>query len=122
MITEGGDADGQADFTGLHRRMCFDLGDGGRYPGSSEKAEDDRPDEWEGEQSGISVSGAAFQDPGNGIYLSGRLQVARGRKTVRAAKSQSRRDQIPGRTVDANGSGADEEDNPLSVFLTDELG
>ena len=37
MITEGGDADGQADFTGLHRRMCFDLGDGGRYPGSSEK-------------------------------------------------------------------------------------
>ena len=71
MITEGGDADGQADFTGLHRRMRFDPGDGGRYPGSPEKAEDDHPDEREGEQPGIPVSGAAFQDQGHGIYLSG---------------------------------------------------
>lgn len=102
--------------------MCFDPGDGSRYPGSSEKAEDDHSDEREGEQPGISVSGAAFQDPRHGIYLSGRFPAANGRGVVEPAKNQGGGDQNPGRAVDADGSGADAEDNPLSVLPADELG
>lgn len=102
--------------------MRFDPGDGSRYPGSSEKAEDDHSDEREGEQPGIPVSGAAFQDPRHGIYLSGRFAASKGRIVAGSAKSQGGGDQNPCGAVDADGSSADAEDNPLQVLSGDELG